>query len=133
MELILSITAPSSAVSGIFFWDTPIGSVVWKILGIIAAFVAILKPSLKLTKRIKEIEEVTTGYRALEHDLSVLKIHIEQKQNYDRALQKEFENALQKKGILKTKNPEHKEYKRLKTRCEAEVIEELPVEAFYIS
>jgi len=116
----------------LFFWDTPVGSELWKILGIIAAVVAIIKPLLKLTKKIKQFEEVITRYRALEHDLTVIKILIEEKQSYDKALQEEFQKALEKKGALVAKCPEHKEYKKLKNRCTVEVNQELPPDTFFI-
>lgn len=132
MELILSISAPSSAVAGLFFWDTSIGSVIWKILGIITAFTAVSKPLLKLTKKIKQFEEIITGYQVLEHDLSVIKISIEEKQSYDKSLQKEFKKTLDRKKILTTKCPEHREYKKLKNRCTSEVTQELPVDIFFI-
>ncbi|NQS90561.1 hypothetical protein HQ584_12325 [Patescibacteria group bacterium] len=132
MELILLISAPSSAVAGLFFWDTPIGSKIWKILGIIAAVVAVSKPLLKLTEKIKQFEETITGYQILEHDLSVIKISIEEKQSYDKSLQKEFKKALERKRVLVTKCPEHREYKKLKNRCTLEVSQELPVDIFFI-
>lgn len=132
MELILGICAPSSVVAGLFFWDTPIGSEIWKILGIIAAVVAVSKPLLKLTGKIKQFEEIITGYQILEHDLFVIKISIEEKQSYDKSLQKEFKKALERKKVLVTKCPEHREYKKLKNRCTLEVNQELPVDIFFI-
>lgn len=131
-ELILSISAPSSAITGLLFWDTQIGSEIWKILGIIAAFLAILRPLLKLTKKIKQFEEIITGYQALDHDLSVIKVSIEEKHNYDKSLQKDFKKALDRKKVLITKCPEQREYKKLINRCTLEVNQELPVDIFFI-
>jgi hypothetical protein len=132
MELILSISAPSSIVAGLFFWDTTIGALIWKILGAIAAFVAVSKPLLNLTKKIEQFDEIITGYQVLEHDLSLLKISIDEKQSYDISLQKEFKKALERKKALITKYPEHREYKKLKNRCTSEVNQELPVDIFFI-
>ncbi len=65
IELILLVTAPTSAIAGLWFWNTEYGSLAWKYLGVIAAVAAILKPLLALTKKIKDFESVVGGYRTL--------------------------------------------------------------------
>jgi len=44
LDLILLCSAPTSAVAGLWFWETEIGHEVWKYFGVIAAFAAVLKP-----------------------------------------------------------------------------------------
>jgi hypothetical protein len=132
MEFVLMCTAPTSAVAGLWFWSTDYGKIIWGIMGIVAALTAIVKPLLNLTKRIKDYEGVLTGYRTLEYDLMELKSLVEQKQQYDQAIQAEFRKAMQREKALVAKNPETRESNRIKRKCEAEVLNELPPENFFV-
>lgn len=132
IELVLLITAPSSAIAGLWFWNTEIGRTAWQFLGVIAAIAAVLKPLLALPKKIKDYEGVLSGYRILEFDLREIRSMVEQKRKYDSALQKEFAKALQRERILVGKTPESRENAKVKAQCEQEVLEEFPVDSFYI-
>jgi len=52
LELVLAITAPSSAVAGLWFWKTSTGEFAWTTLGVVAALAAVLKPLLQLDKKV---------------------------------------------------------------------------------
>jgi len=132
METILLITAPSSAIAGLWFWETPVGQNIWQYLGVASAIIAVLKPSLSLTKKIKKYEEVLSGYKALEHDLHEIKELIAQKLKYDREMQNDFKKALKRKGVLVNKEPGEKIDKKLIACCQKEVDSELPAEKFYV-
>ena len=132
LELILLVTAPSSAVAGLWFWNNEYGQLAWKIMAIPAAIAAVLKPLLHLTKKIKDYEAVISGYRMLEHDLLELKIGIEQKRKYDTSLQTEFKRVQQRERILVGKNPEARGNPKVKAVCQAEVLRELPTELFFV-
>ena len=132
IELILMATAPSSAVAGFWFWESEYGKIIWSCMGFIAAALAILKPILSLTKRIKEFESVLSGYRTLEFDLREIKTNIEQKKKYDLPLQAEFKKALQREKTLVVKTPETREKKKVKQLCDEEVRQELPKTSFYV-
>lgn len=108
IELILLATAPSSAIAGLWFWNTETGRIIWQYFGVVAAVAAILKPSFQLTKKIKEFESVLSGYRTLEYDLREIKSMVEQNKKYDKALQTEFRKALQREKVLVGKTPETK-------------------------
>ena len=132
IEMSLLASAPSSAIAGLWFWQTEDGKYVWQCMGVLAAIASIAKPLLGLTKKIKDYETVLSGYRTLEHDLAEIKGSIEQKQKYDPALQAEFKKVAEREKVLVAKNPETRESKRIKKRCEEEVRRELPVDGFYI-
>jgi len=132
MELVIAATAPSSAIAGLWFWNLPIGSIAWKVLGIIAAIFAVTKPILMLSKRMKAYNETLSGYRALEHDLYEIKEMIVQKQRYDDELKKDYQKALKRKGFLVAKDPETKQDKMLIKKLVSEINQELPVKSFYI-
>jgi hypothetical protein len=132
MEFILAATASSSAIAAFALWQTQLGGKVWQILGALAAVLAIMKPLLNLTEKIRKLEEIITGYRILEHDLKKLEVSIRQKGAYDKELYDKFVAALDRMDSLVIKYTESSEDKTLKKRCQAEVMAELPSERFYI-
>lgn len=132
MELVIAACAPSSAIAALWFWDTPFGALVWKLLGVIAAIAAVAKPIMMLPKKMKAYNEVLAGYRALEHDLYEIKEIISQNQKYDREQQMDFKKALKRKGVLAAKDPETKKDKKLISKLASEIKKELPVTAFYV-
>lgn len=131
-ELILLASAPASAIAGLWFWDTPVGTLIWKWFGVVAAIVAVVKPLLVFPKRIKDYESVLSGYRALEYDLMEIKTTIEQKQTYDKTQREELRKAIRREKSLVTKSPETRENASVKRRCETEVLRELPSESFFV-
>ncbi len=132
MDLIILVTAPGSSIAGFWFLQNPVGEYAMKILGAIAAIVAILKPLLNRTKKVKNYEELRTGYQALEHDLQVITETIIQKNKYDKELQKDFQKSLKRIGLLKKKETDSAENKNLKEKCTKEVLQELPTDRFHI-
>jgi len=132
IELILLISAPSSAVAGLWFWETELGNMMWQFFGVIAAFTAVIKPLLSLPKKIKDYESALSGYRILDFDLMELKSLIEQRQKYDAGMQKELTKAIQRERQLVGKTPETCEKQKVKRICEAEVLQELPVDSFFV-
>lgn len=132
LELALAITAPSSAVAGLWFWKTSTGQLVWTSLGVAAAFAAVIKPLLQLEKKVGAYTETLAGYRALEHDLFKIKELVVQRQAYDQGLQSDFQKALDRKGTLVSRDPEVATKKKLKQRLTEEVKKELPAAAFFV-
>jgi hypothetical protein len=132
MEFMIAAFASSSAVAGFTLWNSETGKVAWQILAGIAATLAILKPLLRLTEKIKLLEETIAGYRVLEHDLRTIEISIKQRRTYDNKLRVRFAAALDRMGALAAKNDENHVDRRLKRRCQMEVAKELPASSFYI-
>lgn len=132
IELVLLATAPTSAIAGLWFWDTEYGSLAWKCLSVVAAIAAILKPLLAFPKKIKDFESVVAGYRTLEYDLMEIKDSIHQRGKYDNSMLTDFKKAQQREKALVGKTPETREVPRVKAVCEAEVRRELPDESFFV-
>jgi hypothetical protein len=124
IELLLLATAPSSAIAALWFWKLEMGKPAWQALGVVAAVAAVLKPLLALTRRIKELESVLSGYRVLDFDLMDIRTMVEQRHKYDSALLRE--------RALVGKTPESREKVSVKRLCQDEVKKELPVESFYV-
>lgn len=132
IEAVILVTAPTSAIAGLWFWQTEIGRFAWQCLGVAAACAAILKPLCASTKRIKEYENTLVGYRTLEFDLIEIKCLVEQQQKYNKTLQVLFADALHRARTLAEKAPEASENERMKRKCEREVLQELPASSFFV-
>jgi hypothetical protein len=129
-EIVMLASAPTSAIAGLWFWQSEHGKLAWQWLGCIAALAALFKPAYAPGRKIKQYEGVVVGYRALEYDLMEIKSLIEQKGRYDASLQSDFKRALQREKMLVGKNPETTPNTRVLKRCEQEVRHELPDECF---
>ncbi|MCP4653088.1 MAG: hypothetical protein GY858_06885 [Candidatus Omnitrophica bacterium] len=132
LESIILITAPSSSVTGLWFWSNPIGSEIWKILGAVAAFSIIFKQAFQLSKKLKEYSNILVQYRTLDQDLFVLCELIKSKEKYTTKMKADYERALKKKAAIESNSPENKPSKKLKVKCQAEVNKKLPPQSFWV-
>lgn len=132
-EVLLAIFT-SSTIASFWFWDTDIGQYSWQVFGVISAILAILKPILNLTDKIKKKSEIAAAYRELDQDFLNLRIKINQEGKYSEYIKKEFDNLLKKKKeiVLRYKDDGGAPCKRLVNKCFEQVQNELPVEIFYI-
>lgn len=134
IEIPLAISA-SSSVAGLWFWGTVGGGYALKILGLITAFLAVLKPLLKLPEKIQQRGEMLADFTALENDLEKIKKVISQVQKYDNKLRQQYFKVLDKKGLMKGKYTGIKSLennKQIKISCAQEVTKEHPASGFYI-
>lgn len=132
IEVVIAVTAPGSAVAGVWFADLPEGQLAWKILTGIAAVFAVVKPFLKLPSKIKRYEHVLSGYRSLLSDVEELLHQIKPDAEYSKASRKLFDSAWKKKRALLQNTPEPTSDRRLIEQCMSEVNEEIPSDALYI-
>lgn len=132
LDLILGIAAPSSAVAALWFWETEWGRFAWKWLAVIAAVIAVVKPLLRLGEKTQKMEEALTGYKALDHDLTRLTINVKHERAFSEHSKQQFREALARRGVLVGGQLEFRERKRLKRRCEEEVMRELPAQSLYV-
>jgi hypothetical protein len=132
IEISLAVTAPSSSVAGLWFWKAQSGEVAWQVLTVLTAVLALMKPFLRLSEKIRKYEEVLSGYRILEHDLNTLVVDIQQKGVYSAGHKAKLQEALKRKGALVAKSPQAKPSRLLVRRCQDEVEVELPHANFFI-
>lgn len=132
MELILAFFAPTSAIAGLWFWNTANGKQIWLFCGILSAFVSTIKPIAGFSKRIKVYEGVLSGYRLQEHDLKALKHSIEQRQKFDSSHQSDFKRIFDREKPLISQNIESVPDERVRKECQNRVDQELPSSSFFI-
>jgi hypothetical protein len=131
MQIMIAVTA-SSTVGTAWLWSEGIGEVVWKVLGLVAAILAVSAPIINLAEQIRKYDEALVGWRGLHHDLQKIVLLITQKKAYDLQCTNEFQLAIDRKGSLDRGAPEKKENTALIKRLEKQVFCELPVDQFYV-
>lgn len=131
LEVILGVSA-STAVASSVVWKTAVGQGVWQALTFVAALVAVVKPMLHLTKKMKEFESQLSAYRLLEAEFLEVKAAVEQRQKFDGTMQAEVKRIIGRERALVAKNPDSVEDATLLNKCWQEVLRELPTESFYI-
>jgi hypothetical protein len=132
IELVIAIAAPTSAVTGIWLLKTDVGQELWKYLAGIAAIAAILNPLLKLSVKIKNMEQCLSGYRALEYDVEQIINKIKTDRTYSKSCKNMLDEAQKKKKVLVCNPPENKQDQKLIERLYNEVNNESPVGSFYL-
>jgi hypothetical protein len=131
MELLIAITASSTAASAWFFQGT-LGSCLWKFLTGVTAILAIAKPMLKWPDKIHRADELLAGYRMLDFDLERLTISIREKKCYSEEHKRQFSTALDRKRELLEEQKESEPDEKLLDQCYEKVLRELPAEEFYM-
>lgn len=131
-DLVIAATAPSGTIAALWFWNTPQGSIIWKVLIIIASVVALIKPTLNLTEKIKKTDTVLSGYKMMCHDLDTLINQIKHSQQYDTSKVNTFDEIYKRKGVLISQDPEIKANIRKVKQFTDEVNNELQNYDYYI-
>lgn len=132
IELLIAITAPTSAITGFWLLKTEAGQDTWKYIAALAAIAAVLKPLLRLPQHIKTLEQTLSGYRALEYDLEQIVNRIKSEGTYSKACKSMLDDAQKKKKALVVNPAENNQDKKLIERLYLEVNSELPMESFFV-
>lgn len=132
MDVFIAISAPSSAVAGFWFFETVKGHLIWQGMTFIATGLAVTKPFMKFSSKIKKFEQALSGYRAMYCDLDDLLNKCVVDQAYSKAAQKMFDAATRKKRSLLQATPESTQDKNIIEKCMLEVEQEIPHETFFI-
>jgi hypothetical protein len=61
MDVFVAVSAPTSAVAGFWFFDTQMGHLVWQAMTLLATGLAVSKPFLKFSSKIKKFEQALSG------------------------------------------------------------------------
>ena len=131
-EYLIMMTAPGSAVAGVFFWQTSIGEVIWKALITITALLSIAKPLLKLSDRVANLQGVVIQYRSLDHQLDQLRNNIRRDACYSQAMISTFKNVATQVEKLSESEPIEDINSKLQKACFDQVNKEMPDKSFYI-
>ena len=127
---IVSAGSASSAVAGIWLWQTPLGIVLWKALGSASAIVSVYQLVARPSDRVRELEARVTNYRALDFDLDGIRRRIQEQRAYSPELRAQFHAVMERlRGLSSSySDPVDDDTRDL---FQAAVQKELPVSAFY--
>jgi hypothetical protein len=130
-EIILAVSAASGTV-GIWFFQTLFDGIPWKILISAAAIIAIAKPIIKISDRIQKESDVLCAWRDLDDELQKLSIKINQRGQYDDELKAIFLSIIEMKSEIVKDEPTDKIDDQLRESCYKRVLEELPLDSYFI-
>jgi hypothetical protein len=130
LEIILAITAPTSAFTGLILFKSDTGKIVWQCIAAVSGLAAVSRPWM--TKRIKEYEATISAYRALESDFEMIRQNVQLRGQYDGEQQKKFLAALERARHANDAAPKTSEKRELVRKYTAEVNDELPPEDFFV-
>jgi len=131
IELVLAISV-SSGVAGLWFWETVVGGIIWKIIITVAAFTAVVKPLIKLSDRIQEQSVILAAWRELDNELQKLSILVRQRGRYDSELQNRFLSLMDRKSDITKKETAEAIDENLRRKCFEQVNQELPCDKFFV-
>lgn len=132
VEILIAVTASSSAIAAWRMWNVPGGREAWQVLAALAGVLAVLKPILRLPEAMRRREELLGGYRVLDHDIRTLCIAIRQAGSFSQIQRERFDAALDRKRALVAQERETRPVRWLLRRCHEEVCRELPADRFFI-
>ena len=127
--------AASTTVAGLWFWQSAAGGQAWKYLGAVTAFLAVLKPILRIPDKIQDCGEILASLSVIENELERLVKQIAHAKKYDDAMFEKYNKILDLKGEHKKKFQTGKYQnvsKRLKRSCAAEVEALYPGSKFFV-
>jgi hypothetical protein len=132
LDASVAFAAPTSAVAGLWFFQSSLGHLIWSTMSIAAATAATIKPIAKIPTKIKALEQTVTGYQALLFDLKDLGNKVRTEGAYTKPMQKTFDDAIRKSKHLVQAEPDSSNDKVLLVLFEDEVRLQLPKENFFI-
>ena len=133
LEVIIAVTASTSAVAGLYLWSKGIGKEIWELLTVAAAFTATIKPFLKLPDKIRGFQELITDYKAIYADVDTLTSRIKQNGHYTEEFSQNYLDLKEREAEVRKKpSPETKVNEKLRSEVENVVKRRHPKESFYI-
>jgi hypothetical protein len=128
-EIALGISA-SAAISSWKFLTEGVGMHVWQVFGGISTFLAVIKPIIKLSKKIEIYSKLHVGYCGLYFDLKNLVHEVNTSRAFPQRLLKEEDAARQRYKNLELQIDELPN-KRLLRRCMEEVNRQIPADTLW--
>lgn len=132
LEVLVAILAPSSAAAGFLFFKHTEGKEVWATLCAFSSTLALVKPFLKLTEKIKTIEKSVTSYKIMDYDLRKICKKIRDEKNYTPQCKKLFDEIDGRLKDLAIHAPRIGRDDKLRDKLFDKVIVEMPKSSFFI-
>lgn len=131
IELVIALSV-SSGVAGLWLWETTFGGIIWKALVTLAAFLAVVKPLVRLSDQVQQKSEVLSSWRLLDDGLRQLIILIRQYKTYGDDMRNRLLTLMETKATLIQREPLEAVDEKLRRRCFDQVNRELPADSFFV-
>lgn len=131
IELVLALSV-SSGVAGLWLWETAVGGAIWKGLTTLAAFLAVIKPLIKLSDQLQKRSEVLTKWRLLDDGLQQLTLEISQYREYNEKMRDSLFRLMKTKSTIIKEEPIEDIDEELRKICFEQVNKELPADSFFV-
>jgi hypothetical protein len=132
MEVILALTVSSSAFAGLAVWNFQYGKICWLVLTIISTILAVMKPLLNWSDKIKLLNEMASSHKVSFHDIKGLVDAIKRNRKYDIDLQNRYQGLWAVIREISSKSPNEEPSKKLLERFQDEINVEIPTSSFFI-
>jgi hypothetical protein len=132
MDVMLAAVVPGSAIAKSQIWGGHVGSIVWGVFVVIAAFLAVARPFLKLPDKLAGYAAAANKYRKIDVDLGPLRQDIESSRTYGPNLKKQFQAIRKDFGGVEVQAPPSQAALRRRKDIQRRVNEELPKDRFFV-
>lgn len=122
----------STAVAGLWFFESVAGGYLWKALVTLAALCSLYQAVSKPSERVRKVEERAMKYRALDFDLQNLVQRIREDRIYGKQASEQFAAIVDRRTRLATSYVDTPVEVKLRDRVRNEVLAELPAGRFYV-
>lgn len=130
MEIVIAV-GTSSAIGAWAIWrSTSVGANVWAILAGLATLFAVVKPCLKLSKRVEKYSELFVGHGDVYYDLKTITMELAGFRDYTDKIDEAFRRTIERIKQLAFKD-DPKINEKLRRRSFEEVKREIPVESLW--
>lgn len=130
-ELVIAISSSAGVATAWVFTTTP-GTIVWKMLGTMAALVAVYRTVARPTERVRKLESCVAGWTQLEISLDQLRRRVHEDGRYDRAASGEMDKIADRKRLVVALEDDDELDEELRRQCFERINQELPLERFYV-
>lgn len=128
LDIVIALST-SSVIAGLWFWETSIGNVSWKVIGALAAILVVIKPIINISDLIKQKSELFSSWQLLSDGFKKLTILISEQNQYNDEMKKRFHELLDMESDINQKETPEEPDKKLQRRYFEQVNREIPPES----
>ncbi|KAB1438979.1 hypothetical protein [Pseudodesulfovibrio senegalensis] len=132
IQIFMLVAAPSSAVSGWFIWQSPLGKYAWVLTSGLASIAAAVHPLLGMQAKIRASHGLVVQYMEYEEDLDRIIRSVRSTGRYTEKHAAELESCIDRRRCLCDCEAGFSPGKRLRDQCFAQVCQELPPDVFFV-
>jgi hypothetical protein len=131
-EIALAVAAPSSGIAGLSVLDTNVGKLVWGVATLVASFLAVAKPFLRMSDQIESYDSTLTEYRSLESELAELRGEIYQHRVFDEKEKEWLRHIRRRMGRVAENEPKEEPDEKLVAALYDKINQQYPADSLFV-